>query len=223
MKYQLGTRIQALDSVNVRQTPGYIDKLEGDIFHILAPGEQVTVGFPLELWNDLVWMMVTLDDGRMGWAAETDAEGNDLFSDKLGLSLARPCDKQWVISQLYGENSQFYARWGFKGHPGIDFALPVGSNLYAMDDGVVDSVKFDAEGFGHYVKLIHSWGQSLYGHMSQPVVNPGQSVSKRQVIGLSGNTGISSGPHTHVQIRVNPFNAGDGMNGCVNFLKYLEE
>ncbi len=110
-----------------------------------------------------------------------------------------------------------------KGHNGIDFLTVTGTDLLAVDAGVVaDAVYNDPSGFGHYVKLQHRWGESIYAHMQDIVVTPGQSVRRGQLLGRSDDTGFSGGPHLHFSIRINPFDRTDGWGGFTDPLPYLD-
>lgn len=99
---------------------------------------------------------------------------------------------------------------GLHGYNGVDYGMPVGSPLYAAAAGIVIISKSDGYngGYGKYVAIQHPNGtQTVYGHMSNPLVSVGQAVTKGQLIGYSGNTGKSTGPHLHFEIRgaKNPF------------------
>jgi len=86
-------------------------------------------------------------------------------------------------------------------HPGIDIAVPVGSMVRAAGGGTVAESGQDPE-YGWFVLLQHPDGyQSMYGHLSRRLVAQGDSVRAGQVIGLTGNSGRSSAPHLHFEIR----------------------
>jgi murein DD-endopeptidase MepM/ murein hydrolase activator NlpD len=90
---------------------------------------------------------------------------------------------------------------GAETHPGIDIAVPIGSAVRASGGGTVLQAGDEAE-YGLFVLLEHPGGlQSMYGHLSRTVVAAGQAVDAGQVIGLSGNSGRSSAPHLHFEIR----------------------
>lgn len=99
-------------------------------------------------------------------------------------------------------------------HEGIDFAVPLGTPIYAADAGKVVLVKSDPYGYGNYVVIAHGNNMSsLYAHMTRSGIKVvvGQSVGKGQLIAYSGNEGRSSGPHLHFEIHkgstpVNPMN-----------------
>jgi murein DD-endopeptidase MepM/ murein hydrolase activator NlpD len=86
-------------------------------------------------------------------------------------------------------------------HPGLDIAVPVGTIVRAAGGATVNQVGEDPE-YGFFVLLDHPDGyQSMYGHLSRIIVTAGATVSRAEVIGLSGNTGRSSAPHLHFEIR----------------------
>jgi len=86
-------------------------------------------------------------------------------------------------------------------HPGVDVAVPTGSVVRAAAGGAVADAGQDPE-YGWFVLLQHADGyQSMYGHLSRRLVARGDSVAPGQVIGLSGNTGRSTAPHLHFEIR----------------------
>lgn len=88
-------------------------------------------------------------------------------------------------------------------HTGIDIGAAYGSPVYAAESGEV----FHAGGRGGYgrcIILLHGGGMStLYGHLSQVHVQQGQTVARGQLIGAVGNTGLSTGPHLHFEVRRN--------------------
>ena len=87
-------------------------------------------------------------------------------------------------------------------HPGLDLAVPVGSDVRAAGGGVVSQVGSD-ESYGLFVLVQHPSGyQSMYGHLSRVVVTRNERVEAGQVIALSGNTGRSTAPHLHFEIRL---------------------
>jgi murein DD-endopeptidase MepM/ murein hydrolase activator NlpD len=99
---------------------------------------------------------------------------------------------------------------GTHGHNGIDMAGAVGTPIRASAGGtvIVASSGGWGGGYGSYVVIKHSNGtQTLYGHLSRVHVSVGQSVDRGETIGLLGNTGRSTGPHLHFEIRgaKNPF------------------
>jgi len=85
-------------------------------------------------------------------------------------------------------------------HSGIDFRASYGSPIYAVTDGTVQFAGRHG-GHGNYVRLSHGGGLGTgYAHMSRIAVSPGQHVSRGQVIGYVGSTGLSTGPHLHYEM-----------------------
>lgn len=86
-------------------------------------------------------------------------------------------------------------------HPGIDVAVPVGTPVRASGGGTVEEAGTDPD-YGLFVLLRHPSGfQTMYGHASRLVVREGDRVGAGQVIALSGNTGRSTAPHLHFEVR----------------------
>lgn len=103
-------------------------------------------------------------------------------------------------------------RWHF----GQDFCCPIGTEVYATGAGTVYYAGNQKDGFGIKVVIDHGYGyRSIYGHLSQVTVKRGQKVKRGDFIGLSGTTGISSGPHLHYQIEL--------YGSHVNPLLYFED
>lgn len=90
-----------------------------------------------------------------------------------------------------------------KFHEGLDFSAPIGTEIYVTGDGVVKTVHKSAIGYGNYVEVDHGFGYTtLYAHMSEFKVRVGQKVKRGEVIGFVGNTGKSTGPHLHYEVRI---------------------
>jgi murein DD-endopeptidase MepM/ murein hydrolase activator NlpD len=97
--------------------------------------------------------------------------------------------------------SPYGYRWG-RLHAGVDLAGPVGTPIYAPADGVVLKAGRES-GYGNVIRIQHDFGiQTVYGHLSKFRVKTGQKVSRGERIGDMGNTGRSTGPHLHYEIRV---------------------
>ncbi|HZI52168.1 MAG TPA: M23 family metallopeptidase [Chitinophagaceae bacterium] len=91
-----------------------------------------------------------------------------------------------------------------KMHAGLDFAAPQGTPIYATADGTVSTAGNKGNGYGNHVIINHGYGyQTLYGHMVKVKSNPGQKVSRGEVIGWVGSTGKSTGPHCHYEVHKN--------------------
>jgi murein DD-endopeptidase MepM/ murein hydrolase activator NlpD len=98
--------------------------------------------------------------------------------------------------------SPFGYRWG-RMHEGIDISVPEGTPVRAAKPGTVILAAYTG-GYGNYTCVDHGGGlSSCYAHQSSYAVSPGDQVAQGEVIGYSGNTGSSTGPHLHFEIRVN--------------------
>ncbi|ASB49643.1 M23 family metallopeptidase [Alkalitalea saponilacus] len=88
-------------------------------------------------------------------------------------------------------------------HEGIDFSAPTGTEIYATGDGVITSVRNSAIGYGKHIEIDHGFGYStLYAHLDEFNVRVGQRVNRGDVIGFVGNTGKSTAPHLHYEVRI---------------------
>ena len=85
-------------------------------------------------------------------------------------------------------------------HDGIDLQCNH-ARVYAMLPGIIKEVHFGNRGYGNYIILEHGIFECLYGHLDQITVKEGDAVSAGTIVGISGNTGKSTGPHLHIRIR----------------------
>ncbi|MGI6092225.1 MAG: peptidoglycan DD-metalloendopeptidase family protein [Veillonellaceae bacterium] len=98
--------------------------------------------------------------------------------------------------------SSFGSRWG-RLHAGIDIANDIGTSVRAAMAGRVVSAGW-LSGYGYTMVIEHSHGyETLYGHLSEFAVGPGQYVRAGQTVAYMGNTGYSTGPHLHFEVRKN--------------------
>lgn len=117
------------------------------------------------------------------------------------------------LTQKYGRTADAMRLYKSKAHTGIDFRAAVGTPVYAADDGVVRAVDNNDTGtlrwqkyqYGKHILIDHSNSLStLYAHLSRQVVSVGQNVKRGELIGYSGNTGYSTGPHMHFGVYWTP-------------------
>jgi murein DD-endopeptidase MepM/ murein hydrolase activator NlpD len=114
--------------------------------------------------------------------------------------------KRWASGYGY-RLDPFYHTPSF--HPGMDFTAEVGTEVYATAAGTIQITKSEAWSYGNHVIIDHGYGYTtLYGHLSRFAVRPGQKVKRGQLVGYVGNTGRSTGPHLHYEVRKykNPLN-----------------
>lgn len=137
-----------------------------------------------------------------------------------------------TLSQGFGARPHIYSKYKvdgvpLKGHEGLDFAAPLGSKVQAVADGIVTEVGNQGDkGYGKYVKLSHPWGETVYAHLQDQWVAPGEPVDQGQGIGTVGFSGNvepkgPQGAHLHFGMRVSPFSRTDGWGGYLDPTQYL--
>lgn len=138
-----------------------------------------------------------------------------------------PLDKIF-ITQSFGANPATYRPFGLKGHDGIDLRTrfidsPLGRRyVTAVADGVMEEIRHDIKGYGIHIRHRLDTGELvIYGHLTKPYVSPKQRVKAGQRIGLSGNTGFSSAPHLHLEIRPRDEPKNNGYAGAVDPKPYF--
>lgn len=110
--------------------------------------------------------------------------------------------------------SSFGRRWG-RNHEGIDIGAKTGTPIYAADNGIIIESEYKSNGYGNIVKIDHQNGfVSYYAHCSKLYAKAGDVVAKGDLIAAVGNTGRSTGPHLHFEIRYN-----DVVKNPYNFIK----
>lgn len=126
------------------------------------------------------------------------------LSERQSLISATPNIKPvrgWFTSKFGYRISPFTTRPVM--HAGLDIAASPGSPIYAPADGVVSFAGYDP-GYGKLVSIDHGYGVvTRFGHTSAIYVEVGQKIHRRDVIAAVGNTGRSTGPHLHYEVRVN--------------------
>jgi len=103
------------------------------------------------------------------------------------------------ITTAYGKKGKMWSK-GY--HTGVDFAAPVGTNIVAVADGKIENATWGASYGTQLVQKVEG-GWVIYAHLSKALVKAGDVVKEGQHIAESGNTGNSSGPHLHFEMRDN--------------------
>ena len=106
-------------------------------------------------------------------------------------------------------------------HHGVDFSLPIGSPVYATGDGEISLIRHNKiSGYGNQIEVNHGFGyKTKYAHLSEILVKPGQKVKRGELIAYSGNTGKSTAPHLHYEVKID----GRPNNPVHYFYKDLNE
>lgn len=131
------------------------------------------------------------------------------FNSTSGTFRRFPINGKVIISSHFNPNRRHPVTGVHRPHNGTDFAVRVGTPILAPADGVVDTARY-SKSAGYYIVLRHRGSYStVYMHLSKLNVKPGQRVKIGTVIARSGNTGLSTGPHLHYELRINnkPVNA----------------
>ena len=139
----------------------------------------------------------------------------EYFEDKRSLYASTPSVwpvRGWVTSPFGNRTSPFSGILKF--HEGMDIAAQTGTPVVAPADGVIIKAGFST-GYGNMVEISHGYGlRTIFGHNSRLNVKAGQRVRRGDVISYVGDTGSSTGPHLHYEVRVNglPVNPVKYMN-----------
>ena len=113
----------------------------------------------------------------------------------LGIGLIRPVSG--IITSRYGQRAS-------GNHTGLDIATSTGTTIVAAAGGTVTFSGWDGHGLGYCVRISHGNGvETVYGHCSKLYVTAGQTVAQGEAIAAVGSTGNSTGPHLHLEIKVN--------------------
>ncbi len=104
-------------------------------------------------------------------------------------------------TQAFGADALTYsARYGLKGHNGIDIGCPTLTPVLSAADGWISETGFDTAGYGRYIKVVHNGYLTLYAHLNDVAVKLKDRVVAGQLIGHSNNSGFSTGPHLHFAV-----------------------
>ena len=179
-------RLEA-DNAKVRQLSAALDSVESRYAQV----RQMIGG---DIVRDRVTVGTSLPVAPAVFARAADAP--------RGLSIGLSLPRRWPLDEPgYITRGQVGTGTHDEPHPGIDIAVAAGSIVRASGGGTVHQLGEDPE-YGFFILLDHPDDyQTMYGHLSRILVDPGVSVAPGQVIGLSGNSGRSTAPHLHFEIR----------------------
>jgi murein DD-endopeptidase MepM/ murein hydrolase activator NlpD len=180
------TRLTA-DNAKVRQLSLALDSIESQYGQLRQMIGADIVRDPLELSADL--LLAPPVRARVGNEPRPAGPGPTV-------------PREWPLDEPgYVTRGQVGTGTPDEAHPGLDIAVPVGTLVRAAGGATVHQVGDDPE-YGLFVLLDHPEEyQTMYGHLSRIIVTVGAEVEAGQVIGLSGNSGRSSAPHLHFEIR----------------------
>ena len=172
---------------------------EGDVIYKLAP--QFILGdttllthHPADSASNFIWT-----DARVNpYGNLFDQLKDDIRIPMAGFRLPHP----GYVTSPYGMRR-------YRMHKGTDIKVQIGDSIRSAWDGQIRIVGWDPQGYGYYVVVRHDNGlETIYGHLSSPLVDEYQRIYAGEVLGLGGNTGRSTGSHLHWEIRY----LGEAMN-----------
>lgn len=177
-----------------------------------------------QLTRNIYYASVSLD------TTQEMAENKEEFSTVIPAIWPIDRTKLRHVSSLYG--MRMHPTLGiWRKHEGIDLTAPIGTAVYASGNGVISQSQW-RNGYGELIEVNHGFGyKSRYAHLSKRYVQVGDSVTRGQVIGEVGNTGVSSGPHLHYEVRyrdntVNPihyFNKDMSEEAYIDLMNQLDK
>lgn len=124
------------------------------------------------------------------------------FKDTLLMVLYDSLQQNWSMPLKDHHVTSNFGQRGRRFHYGTDLRLSIGDSVFSVFDGIVRISKVNPGGYGNYVLVRHYNGlETIYGHLSKRLIKVGQHVKAGELIGYGGNTGRSSGPHLHFEVR----------------------
>lgn len=130
-----------------------------------------------------------------------------------------------TISQGFGQNPDIYKQFGFLGHEGIDFSVPIGTTIYAPHDGMVTVKDTGPQGYGLHLVIQDAKRCSLLAHLSKTTLKTGDNVSQGDPVGESGQSGMTTGPHLHWTFRLLQngvtLNKDNGFGGALDVSQFV--
>lgn len=151
----------------------------------------------LEEYTDKDTIVAGLYEKKVVYAVASASYGVTTEKLDIGISLIKPVSSYQMITSRFGMRASGM-------HKGLDIAAQTGTTIVAAAAGTVTSAGWTDSGYGYFVEISHGNGIStLYAHCNSLNVSTGQYVSQGEKIATVGSTGWSTGPHLHLEIRVN--------------------
>lgn len=203
-------------SVESKQAQLKVLKVEKETKAATLTEEQKKLQSEIDNYNKEIKKM----EAEIAAAAEKASQGSGgqyqgSFSGTLGWPLSSSSPNYNYITSYYG-NRDIPVAGATSDHRAIDIGVYSGTPVYSAGDGYVVVSSYNGAR-GYYVMIKHADNlYTLYQHLSSYVVKQGQTVKRGQLIAYSGNTGIGSGPHLHLEVRTSPYYGSE-----VNPLNYM--
>jgi hypothetical protein len=187
----------SLDFAMYNLAPAYGIRIDGghaaDIIDGCGLGSIEQPDYAIHTSYFFEWQLTTEEAGQPEPPTTTPPIGTHLIWPVVG-----------PVTQRWGENPDFYQKaLGIPYHNGVDIGVPVGTEVRASGDGIIKWVDDDPQGYGVYCRLYVPAVRFhiVTAHLDRCLVQVGDEVKQGQVIAYSGNSGLSSGPHTHIETR----------------------
>lgn len=201
LPYELGNRMAKI----YQSVIDFFALQKGDRFRVLYEEQFIDT---VSIGVGTIYGVEFVHAGKSYWAYRFNQDKEWGYWDDKGVNL-----KQAMLKAPLSFNARVTSRFGSRIHPikrirrqhnGVDYACPVGTPVHAVANGVVVKRGWDPFGGGNRIWIKHSGGyQSAYLHLSRFAVQQGQRVAQGQIIGYSGNTGGSTGPHLDFRLQKN--------------------
>jgi murein DD-endopeptidase MepM/ murein hydrolase activator NlpD len=163
---------------------------------------------------DVITSRVLIQSTSLEDVYKTAVVNQEYLACKPSINPVSPADPYWMTSSFGYRNDPFTGQRS--AHHGIDLAGPYGLEIHCTGDGVVAYAHKNRHGYGKEVIIDHGFGYTTrYAHLQDILVKSGQKLKRGQVVGTMGNSGRSTGPHLHYEVRMN--------NHPVNPLLYFYE
>lgn len=214
-EFNAGDTVEVLPSNGLRFREG--PDLRMPILRVLGKYEQLEVlELPYEPPDtNYDWLYLEHSSGQRGWSASKSNQSGVEYLDKAVPQkefkieawpteyIERPSSYKNPITQHQGARIPVYAKFGLrKGHNGIDLFAPLNSEIYAAHPGEVTRISFSPTGYGWNVRVTNGSYTTIYAHLKgNTQVSVGDVVAAGDLLGYSGDTGWSSGPHLHFELR----------------------
>lgn len=161
---------------------------------------------PQKLWSK--YNVSSMEEAKseakvLAWARDNYVQAIWDHADKFMIGTSMPFEGTYPITASFGQRGDWAAGW----HTGVDFGMNTGTPLLSALNGEVKSVGWQ-NSYGQTIVITNYQYEIWYAHLSKYNVKAGQTVKAGQQIGLSGNSGKSSGPHLHLEVR--PYNGEYG-------------
>ena len=223
LQQQESRKVQDYVSNNLNLMATRLGELQGKMLHLDSLGERVSalaggkpdLGAKEKGGQGGPYLPVSLSVGDMQYELENLAAAIDEKTDELNILESRLLEKRvrerLLPTTLPVKTSTFGSPYGHRAdpiagryamHEGIDFVADTGTPVVAAADGVVITAEFHPQ-FGNMIDIDHGQGlSSRYAHLSRIDVKPGMLIKHGELLGAVGNTGRSTGPHLHFEVRM---------------------